>query len=115
MSENLLFIENWYEIIKKHTFKTIFLDLSNDEGDSILNYFEDMKHKIKNKFKKEDEKNLENLENRIDKVIQEEFKEGAFVRFSKRSPKDGKIFFKSGSCFKEQKFGKLFEGKFKKF
>lgn len=71
--KNQYAIEAWYESIKEHTYKTEFLELSQEEGRAIVNWYND--HIRAAKLKKEivdnenDQKILENLKERIEDKI----------------------------------------------
>jgi hypothetical protein len=91
--KNQYAIEAWYESIKEHTYKTEFLELSQDECRAIVNWYND--HIRAAKLKKEivdnenDKKILEKLKERIEDKIQVlEAKDGFFFKLSTRSPKD---------------------------
>lgn len=72
--KNQYAIEAWYESIKEHTYKTEFLELSQDECRAIVNWYND--HIRAAKLKKEivdnenDKKILEKLKERIEDKIQ---------------------------------------------
>ena len=72
--KNQYAIEAWYESIKQYTYKTEFLELSQEECRAIVNWYND--HIRAAKLKKEivdnenDQKILEKLKERIEEKIQ---------------------------------------------
>jgi len=71
--KNQYAIENWYNCVKDHTYKTEFLELAQDEGNAIVNWYNS--HIRAAKLKKEivdnesDQKILEKLKQRIEDKI----------------------------------------------
>ncbi len=109
--KNQYAIETWYESIKQYTYKTEFLELSQEECRAIVNWYND--HIRAAKLKKEivdnenDQKILEKLKERINDKIKaleaskhrcqflnnfftklEFLEDGFFFKLSTRSPKD---------------------------
>lgn len=72
-------IEDWYPKIKDFTFSTVILDLTPEEADSIISFKE-------KKMNKDKQKILDRFEEKLEKNIDK--KNGAFIKFSSRSPKD---------------------------
>mmetsp|Transcript_9583 Transcript_9583/g.12433 ORF Transcript_9583/g.12433 Transcript_9583/m.12433 type:complete len:363 (-) Transcript_9583:50-1138(-) len=76
-------VDSWYETLKESTFASSFISFkSRDEIDALMsqNFRDESVRKI-----------LSDLEQRLDRFIQEEHNGLAFVKLSSRSPKDSKI------------------------
>ena len=92
-SENLSFdIDVWYPQVRHLTYKTIFSPFQRKEAKAIVAYYRTL-HDIARPadFSSKDAHVLEELEQRLDHLIQTNFggKGGAFLRLCGRSPKDG--------------------------
>ena len=88
-------IEQWYPILKDFTFKTYFIPLELEDAIAMSNFYQEKflsDNKNLTKLSYEDVNCLKNLENKIQKIFDENpnlKSKGAFVRLSGRSPKEG--------------------------
>jgi hypothetical protein len=80
--------QKWFPKLKHLLQKTIILDLSKEEAQAILDYQDDF-YKEKHYFTNKSKETISNLEEKLNSVIKENFKQGCFIKFSFRSPKDG--------------------------
>lgn len=90
-------VDEWYNLIPQHTFRSAFVSLSPTEARIIIQYWKEYSEKAD----KEEVKiplPLEPLVNRIDCAMTEFFgNEGIFVKLSTRSPKDSKTIFRTAT------------------
>jgi hypothetical protein len=94
-------VDKWYDGLEEHTFRTIFVPLSLEEGNALLwSQREHAKTELKtSKIYKNDTKDMEakykallqSLERRIDEAAKQ-FPGGFFIKLNTRSPKDAPIY-----------------------
>jgi hypothetical protein len=89
-------LEKFYEELKEYTFKTEFLQLTIEESQvlytSCKGYYS--KGDFKYYFQKNDENVYNEIKNKINKIINNNFEKKAFIKLSTRSPKDSITDFK---------------------
>eukprot|EP00128_Syssomonas_multiformis_P015757 Colp12_sorted_trinity150504_noHs@22949 len=89
-AENLPFgIDVWYRRLKNETFATVFEPLSREQAESIIAFYE-TRYNSRSKLTGEHISILLDLEIRLHDLLTKHFnQDGAFLRLSDRSPKDG--------------------------
>lgn len=89
-------VESWYTLIENLTFKTKFIDITPEEGEAMRSFYAARYTQRKEGFNMGHIQLVKNLVHKINHILtcdNSEFKEnGAFVRLSSRSPKDGSPF-----------------------
>jgi len=88
-------ISSWYDDLKEHTFKTVFVDLTFDEAGAILS-----RSYNKTEATQDELDTLEHLKEKIDEAL-EQFPNGAFMKLNTRSPKDVPVYATKDEQLKE--------------
>jgi hypothetical protein len=85
--------ENWFELIKEFTIKSIIFDTDFNEIKLLLKLINNKNIYNNKEDLEEDEKEiLNNFKNKIEKNVKEFESNGYFIRLGPRSPKDGNYF-----------------------
>eukprot|EP01113_Clastostelium_recurvatum_P030372 TRINITY_DN3683_c0_g1_i2.p1 TRINITY_DN3683_c0_g1~~TRINITY_DN3683_c0_g1_i2.p1 ORF type:complete len:303 (-),score=57.82 TRINITY_DN3683_c0_g1_i2:291-1166(-) len=91
MSGLRLDVEDWYPFLEPETFATTIIPLTYREAQAVLHAADDVKFKVNDHLTGEDKEVLAALALKLDAGLTTWKSSGAFVRLSKRSPKDAAL------------------------
>lgn len=93
--DKIFYIENWYSMIKEHTAKTYFTDITIEEAKAIVKFYRYYSFN-REAPTNEELKTIHSIKNKIQQILKGNgFKKHSkpfFIRLSNRSPKDGELF-----------------------